>query len=245
MENGTSGYERTAHLYDLFDDKENAGFFGHYAHRAGEILDVGAGTGRIAMALAEQGTSLVCVEPSPAMLSEFQKKLVQRPDLQHRIALVPGDAASFRLEFTLPAAFLSGTFDHFPDGEERLASLRNIRRHLAPGSTLVFDVFLGLMGDSPLTPAGRVQRAGVDYRRLVGRRTLPDQKVEVRLVFQVYQRGVLVDRIEEVSVVGVVDRSQVHGVLREAGFSVGREFSDYDFTPYRDGDRLLIVEATC
>ena len=98
MENCPSGYERTAHLYDLFDDKENAGFFGHYAQRAGEILDVGAGTGRIAIALAEQGNSLVCVEPSPAMRSEFRRKLVQRPDLQHRIALVPGDAASFRLE---------------------------------------------------------------------------------------------------------------------------------------------------
>jgi hypothetical protein len=109
----------------------------------------------------------------------------------------------------------------------------------------VFDVFLGLMGDSPLTPAGRVQRAGVDYRRLVGRRTLPGQKVEVRLVFEVYRRGAPVDRIEEVSVVGVVDRSQVHGVLAEAGFSVRREFSDYDFTPYHDGDRLLIVEAMC
>jgi len=68
---------------------------------------------------------------------------------------------------------------------------------------LVFDVFLGLMGDSPLTPAGRVQRAGVDYRRLVGRRPLPDQKVEVRLLIEVYQRGVLVDQIEEGSWLGL------------------------------------------
>ena len=36
------GYEQAAHLYDLFDAKDNIDFFGHYAAQAGEILDFGA-----------------------------------------------------------------------------------------------------------------------------------------------------------------------------------------------------------
>lgn len=40
-----SGYEKCAHLYDLFDKKENIEFFLHYDLEAGEILDIGAGTG--------------------------------------------------------------------------------------------------------------------------------------------------------------------------------------------------------
>lgn len=36
------GYEKTAHLYDLFDTKENIEFFFHYASEAGEVLDIGA-----------------------------------------------------------------------------------------------------------------------------------------------------------------------------------------------------------
>ena len=47
----SSGYEKVAHLYDLFDRKENVEFFFHYASAAGEILDVGAGTGRITIPL--------------------------------------------------------------------------------------------------------------------------------------------------------------------------------------------------
>jgi len=40
-----SGYEKCAHLYDLFDTKENVEFFLHYASQMGEILDICAGTG--------------------------------------------------------------------------------------------------------------------------------------------------------------------------------------------------------
>ena len=50
-----SGYEKSAHLYDLFDQKENVAFFGRYATPGEEILDVGAGTGRITIPLAERG----------------------------------------------------------------------------------------------------------------------------------------------------------------------------------------------
>jgi SAM-dependent methyltransferase len=246
-EAGHSGYERSAHLYNLFDDKDNVDFFGHFAARAGEILDVGAGTGRIAIPLAERGIRLVCVEPSPAMRDQFRRKLDRRPDLRDRITLLPGDAASFHVERTFKAAFLSGTFDHFLDPAERLASLRNIARHLEPGGTLVFDVFLGLMDDSPLAPAGRVRRAGretrYEVRRLVGRRTLSGHRVEVELVFEIYHNGELVERIEEESIAGIVDRDQVHDLLAHADFSVRREFSDYDFTPYQAGDELLILDA--
>jgi SAM-dependent methyltransferase len=243
MEEAVGGYERSAHLYDLFDEKENVDFFAHYAARAGEILDVGAGTGRIAIPLAERGIYVVCVEPSRAMLAQFEKKLDRRPDLGDRITLVHDDAASFHLERTFTAAFLSGVFDHFLDRAERLASLQNVARHLELGGTLVFDVFLGLMGDSPLVPAGRVRRGECEYRRFVGRRRAPGHRVQVKLVFEVRQNGELVERIEQASVAGIIDRDHVHDLLALAGFSLRREFSDYDFTPYRPGDDLLIVDA--
>ncbi|MGD2143982.1 MAG: class I SAM-dependent methyltransferase [Anaerolineae bacterium] len=243
MDDPLSGYEKSAQFYDLFDDKENVGFFCYYATQAGELLDVGAGTGRIAILLAERGARIVCVEPSRAMRREFQGKLRRRPDVRGRITLVPGDAASFTLHRRFPVAFLSGTFDHLLDRETRLASLRNIARHLEPDGTVVFDVFLASMHDTPLSPAGRVERGGVEYRRFVARRVLPGQKMMVKLVFEVYRQGELQERIAERSMVGHTDRAEVRDVLAEVGFFVRREFSDYDFTPYQEGADLLIVEA--
>jgi SAM-dependent methyltransferase len=238
-----SGYEKAAHLYDLFDQKENIEFFFHFASQAGEILDIGAGTGRIAIPLAERGVTVCCVEPSPAMRREFEKKLARRSDLSANIGLVTGDAESFEVGRKFPAAFLSGTFDHFLDDKERLSSLLNIRRHLISGGILVFDMFLGLMENSPLSPAGRVKVGNREYRRFVGGRLLPGDKKETVLIFKVYHNDELTERIEERSLVGIANRKDIHQVLTKAGFRVKREWSDYDFTPYQEGEPLLIIEA--
>jgi 2-polyprenyl-3-methyl-5-hydroxy-6-metoxy-1,4-benzoquinol methylase len=56
-----SGYERSAHLYDLFDAKPNIAFFSRYCQEAGEALDIGAGTGRIAIPLAKHGVEVCAV----------------------------------------------------------------------------------------------------------------------------------------------------------------------------------------
>lgn len=237
------GYEKSAHLYDLFDTKENIEFFYHYASQAGKILDIGAGTGRIAIPLAERGVKVVCVEPSPAMRREFQKKLSNRPDISKNIELVPIDAMSFDLNHTFQAAFLFGTFDHFLDDGERLASLQNIAKHLKPNGKLIFDVFLGLMRDSPLSPAGKVVIGDIEYRRFVGDRILPDEKMEVLLVFETYKSGKLIERIEERSVAGIITRQKLQNLLKKTGFEVKNEFGNYDFSKFKDGDTLLIIEA--
>lgn len=172
----TSGYEKSAQLYDLFDQKANIEFFHHYASQAQEVLELGAGTGRIALPLAQRGIRVCCVEPSSTMRRVFKKKLAQQPEAAANIELLPGEASSFALERTFPAAFLSGCLDHFLDDEERISSLQNIGRHLDEGGKLIFDLFLGLMQDSPLSPAGSVRVGNREYRRFVGGKILPSKK---------------------------------------------------------------------
>jgi SAM-dependent methyltransferase len=237
------GYEKVAHLYDLFDEKDNIAFFSHYASPAREILDIGAGTGRLAIPIAEQGVAVTCVEPSPAMRREFQKKLTQYPHLQDRITLLADDARSFDLGRPFPAAFLSGSFDHFLDDDERRTSLINIGRHLMPHGVLVFDIFLGLMKDSPLTSAGIVQNGEIEHRRFVANRCVSGGMLETRLVFETYHHGRLTGRVEDRGLVGVIDRARVHSLLKETCFVLKAEYRDYDFTEFHTGDTLLIIEA--
>jgi len=208
-----------------------------------EVLDIGAGTGRIALPLAKRGVNVVCVEPSPAMRREFETKLARQPDLSARIDLLPGAASSFSLDRTFSVAFLSGSFDHFLDDAERVSSLANIARHLDRKGTLVFDVFLGLMGDSPLSPSGSVKVGPREYRRFVGGKVLPGHRKETHLIFETYEHGKLIERIEERSLVGITSKPGIHRVLAESGFAVREEWADYDFTPYQETDSILIVEA--
>ncbi len=237
------GYEKSAHLYDLFDDKNNIPFFLHYGRAAGEILDIGAGTGRIAIPLAQEGVKVFCIEPSPAMRAVFEEKLSRMDDLKKNIILLEGDAKGFDFGRTFPAAYLSGTFDHFLDHDERIASLMNIGRHLHLGGTLIFDAFIGLMEERPLSPAGEVIKDHRKYKRFVGARILPGMIMEVKLVYEVFEHEALIERYEEISHVGMVDRAGIHVLLEESGFEVVGEFSNYQWDPYQSKDRLLIVET--
>ncbi len=238
-----TGYEKCAHLYDLFDTKENIEFFLHYGSEAGEVLDIGAGTGRIAIPLAEKDIKVFCVEPSPAMRKEFEKKLSARADLTENIRLVVGDAASFDLDRTFPAAILSGSFDHFMNENERLASLRNIAKHLKPGGKLIFDVGIGYMDDSPLKLSGQVKVGDKEYRRFLSRKRLPDDTLDWLLIYEVHQSGKLIERIEQHSSAGIVSGVDLHRLLKVTGFEVRREFGDYDFKSFEEEDKTLVIEA--
>ena len=52
------------------------------------LLDIGAGTGRLAIPLARRGVELACVEPSAAMCRKFLRKLAAAPDAAGRITLI-------------------------------------------------------------------------------------------------------------------------------------------------------------
>ena len=92
------GYENSARFYDLFDAKDNIRFFTRLASGLEEMLDVGAGTGRVDLPIAKSGVRVVCIEPSAAMRREFEAKLEAHPALRSLIELHAGDAASFVLK---------------------------------------------------------------------------------------------------------------------------------------------------
>ncbi|MFX0182365.1 MAG: class I SAM-dependent methyltransferase [Candidatus Hodarchaeota archaeon] len=237
------GYEKAAHLYDLFDTKDNIDFFYHYGKEAKSILDIGAGTGRIAIPLAEKGVNVVCIEPSPAMRHEFNKKLKNNPNLNKLITLIASDAQSFKLNDLFSAAFLSGSFDHFSDEEERISVLNNINNHLKLGGKLVFDIFIGFMRDSPLSLVDTIKRGELEYQRFIENRILPRNKINVRLIYKIIKKGKLIEEIEQKSSASIITRNQVHKLLEKTGFKIKNEFRDYNFSPFKEGSPVLIIEA--
>ena len=89
-----------ARLYDLdlVDDPGDLDLYLALADRAdGPILELAAGTGRLAIPLAEAGHRVTGVDLDPAMLDRARTRARQRPRRRDRLTLVEADLVGLRL----------------------------------------------------------------------------------------------------------------------------------------------------
>lgn len=132
--------QRTADLYDAALD-DWPGELDFYQALAAEatgrgqlILEVGCGTGRVAIRLAQAGNRVVGLDLSVPMLTVARRK--SKPSLT--VHWWEGDMRSFELSERFGLAIIPGhSFQHMLTAHDQIACLRCIRRHLLPGGKLV------------------------------------------------------------------------------------------------------------
>ena len=132
----------------------------------GPVLELGCGTGRLCLPLADAGLAVVGLDASAAMLARLRRKpgadrltLVEADMTDFEVATPPGPAppggpgaAGFRLVFV---AF--NTFFNVASEEGQRACMRAVARHLQPGGPLGAGV---LRPGEPPAPAGDAVRCG-------------------------------------------------------------------------------------
>jgi len=124
--------------YDAeYGDIDDAGaFFLTLAESCGpRVLDLGCGTGRIAIPLAKRGKQVIGLEHSAAMLAHARAKAGDLP-----IRWVEGDFRAYDLKETFDLIVSCGhAFQALLAEADQSAFLRCARAHLAPGGLLAFD----------------------------------------------------------------------------------------------------------
>ena len=139
-----SSYDQIARLYDPWSVSvtEDVGFYVSEARRAAPpVVELGVGTGRIAVPIAAEGIRVIGVDSSPRML-EVCRERAEVAGVADLVDLRLGDLrtppVSERVELVL-CPFRS--FLHLHADEERLAALGAARELLVGGGRLIFDVF--------------------------------------------------------------------------------------------------------
>ncbi len=226
-------------------DQADVRFFLDYARRAGRALELGAGTGRIAVWLADAGVPVHCVEPSPTMRAALLIKVTQRPRWQPYVTVVPGDAATASLDQRFPLVYAAGVVQHFLTDEELLAMLRNAARHLEPGGSFVCDNVAPQPAarSAPPTCLGEHRIGEMCYRATYSTAPLSTEYYRTTTVYETLHGDEVIERVENTSLDRRIGRETMHRLLAEAGLTVANEFADYDRTPYHPVAEQAIIEA--
>ena len=126
----------------------------------GAALELGIGTGRIALPLSQRGVRVHGIDLSPAMVAKLRAK----PGAD-TIGVTIGDFATTRLSVTFRLAYLVfNTIMNLPTQDEQVACFRNVAAHLDVGGCFVIEV--GVPGLQRLPPGETVRAFTVSPTRL-------------------------------------------------------------------------------
>jgi SAM-dependent methyltransferase len=134
--------ERIAEGYDADSDMSDpavvdpvVGFLAELAGD-GDALELGIGTGRIALPLSQRGVHVHGIDLSPAMVA----KLREKPGADD-IEVTIGDFATTRVGGTFRLAYLVyNTIENLTTQDEQVECFRNVAAHLEPGGCFVIEV---------------------------------------------------------------------------------------------------------
>jgi SAM-dependent methyltransferase len=104
----------------------------------GRALELGIGTGRIALPLAERGVPVHGIDLSEAMV----EKLKAKPGAE-QVGVTMGDFATTRVDGTFSLAYLvANTIMNLTTQVEQVACFRNVATHLETGGCFVIEVLV-------------------------------------------------------------------------------------------------------
>ncbi len=241
-------------LYDLQHDgyRDDLHFYRRLAEdQAGAVLELGAGTGRVTLALAALGLPVVAVEPHPAMRARAAQRLhaaaEHDPGLAARIRLIDADARTLALEerFALVLAPFN-TLMHLERLDDQDAALTRAREHLDDGGAFACDVYVPRLGNDAVVRAEPAWSglAGEQADLLVWQHHDPVQQVVLSH-----------QRLDEVGADGLLrrrratlrqryfQRFELERALRAAGFVDVRCYGDFDRGPVREASSVWAFVA--
>jgi SAM-dependent methyltransferase len=126
----------------------------------GAALELGIGTGRIALPLARRGVRVQGIDLSTAMVAKLRAK----PGAED-IGVTIGDFATTRVEGAFSLAYLVfNTINNLTTQDEQVACFQNVAGHLEPGGCFVIEV--GVPALQRLPPGETVRAFAVSATKL-------------------------------------------------------------------------------
>jgi SAM-dependent methyltransferase len=228
-----SAYDAIAALYDPWSRSvtEDVDFYVAEARKAGgPVVELGVGTGRIAVPTAAAGVHVIGVDSSQAMLDVCRRR-ADEAGVSHLLDLRVGDLRSPPVQervrlVTSPFRALL----HLDSDDERAEALAGVRALLEPGGRFVFDVFAPSRADVEETNGRWLEREPGIWERA-------DWDLETR-VLTLRVRGREAGTEMRLS---WLSPPEWRRLLEDAGFEILACYGWFDMAPYAGGEDTVWI----
>ncbi len=244
-------YDGFASFYDLEYGHKNDDieFYLHVAREiGGPILEIGAGTGRLTLPLAQEGHSIWGIDNSGKMLEKAEEKKQTLPGhVIPEIHFEQQDMREFSLDQTFNLCIIPfRAFLHNLNIDDQLKTLDRIYEHMEPNGILAFDLFVPLYSmlaktqwqDSFAPEELADPKAGVSISTQVDHDPV-EQLLTINNTYRVN------DKVEEqVMKYRYIFRYEMELLLNMAGFTVEQVYGGFEGQEYDFNSGLMIVTAS-
>jgi len=225
-------------------------------HRVrGPLLELGVGTGRVAIPLAAAGHSVTGIDLSDGMLRQARRAArALPPDVAARLRFSKADMATFRLPGPFAAIVIPfSTLNLLVDPAARASCLARCRDHLVPGGLLWLDAPLppqplpdGALPERRFTTTIALSR----YGRVMEKETIdrPDPARGIDEITYRYRErresdGRVLRSYDVVFPMARIAPDDLLAEVESAGFDVIDRFGDYLGSPFGPGADRCVIEA--
>jgi SAM-dependent methyltransferase len=237
-------------------------FYRDAVHEFGDpVLELGCGTGRITLALAEAGHRVTGLDISERMLERCnQKRTALSTEARERVHLVQGDMTRFDLGEKFRLVIIPfRPMQHLLEIEQQISCLESVRKHLRArsafgkcGGRLILDVFQ-TDAERMHDPAYMEEKLVTEYSMPDGRRVRimervaafhrAEQRNDVEMIFYVRDARGKEERLVFAWTLRYFFRYEVEHLLVRCGFKVSAVYGDFDRSPLEDESPEMIFVA--
>ncbi|MDN5709509.1 MAG: class I SAM-dependent methyltransferase [Planococcus sp. (in: firmicutes)] len=224
-------------------------FLAEWAEKSTDpILDLGCGTGRVTLPLAQQGHQLIGVDLHEGMLGRAKEKTL---DANLRIDWVLQDCTQLALNIEAALIYMTGnSFQHFLTNESQNQLLKSVKTHLSDNGVFIFNTRFPVL--SELAQVEESIRTYTDKRH----RNIREKNTETyhpltQILHCTSVREILggsnENSVEQDSIsLRYVFPLEMERLLTDNGFTVLESYSSWDKTPLHDScSEMIYVCKKC
>lgn len=247
-------------FYDLFSTglPGDSQFYVEESVRSGSpVLEIGCGTGRLLIPIAQAGVDIVGLDRAPRMLDIAREKVAGlSQDTQSRIEFVLGDMRSLMLERQFNLVMVPyRAFTHLLTTDDQKQALSRIRDHLIDGGKLIMnnnDRSLESLAQEIAQPEPLLKKIADFVRPDNGNRVIvwstgsydPTTQVHVedRVFEEIDNGGNTLSRTHTPLIYRTMFRFEMQHLLELCGFEVEALFGDFQRGPFRySGEQVWVA----